>query len=76
MKASNVSNLRQSDASQPNSRLAQNYFLIWIDENIDLENTECQKVTSRLKKIATKVHAMTCVDSVYLFCDKRDKYEV
>jgi tetratricopeptide (TPR) repeat protein len=104
---------KDTDARRrPNIRMVQNVMLIWLDSNIDKENTDCQNTITQLRRvvndvntftdgdqciqfintithnktcmiisgslgqhIVSRVHNMSQVDSIFIFCGNRKRHE-
>ncbi|CAF1250118.1 unnamed protein product [Adineta steineri] len=56
-KSTASSNIRQS-----RQRVVQNYFLVWVDANIDQTNKDCQNTLAQLKKVINDVNLCTETD--------------
>ncbi|CAF4740290.1 unnamed protein product, partial [Rotaria sp. Silwood2] len=48
-----------SNTVQPRRHIIQNYFLIWIDGNIDQEHKDCQNTLDQLRSVVHEVHICT-----------------
>ncbi|CAF4644174.1 unnamed protein product, partial [Rotaria sp. Silwood2] len=54
--ASNMSEILSSNAMRPRRRKVQNYLLIWVDENIDVKNEDCQNTLAHLRNVVKEVN--------------------
>jgi len=43
-------------------RMAENYLVIWVDENIDMANEDCQSTLAQLRGVVNEVNPCTTAE--------------
>ncbi|CAM4989279.1 unnamed protein product, partial [Rotaria socialis] len=51
IKSTASSRATTSDTMQPRRRMVQNYLVIWVDGNIDENNSDCRNTLAQLRAV-------------------------
>ncbi|CAF1545052.1 unnamed protein product, partial [Rotaria sp. Silwood1] len=55
-------------SQQPRRRMPENYLVIWVDENIDMPNEDCQNTMQQLRAVVNQVNpcktAEQCIQQI------------
>jgi tetratricopeptide (TPR) repeat protein len=62
----------RSSTTERRCELVQNYLLIWVDDNIDLENEDCENTLTKLRGVVRKVDHCTTPAECIEFLNKMD----
>ena len=70
---STVTNIRSRlDTIEQSHELIQNYLLIWVDDNINLSNEDCESILTQLRCVVKKVNHCTTPAECIEFLNKMD----
>ncbi|CAF5118510.1 unnamed protein product, partial [Rotaria sp. Silwood1] len=49
-------------SQQPRRRRPENYLVIWVDENIDMANEDCQNTIEQLRAVVNQINTCATAD--------------
>ncbi|CAF2127199.1 unnamed protein product [Rotaria magnacalcarata] len=73
VKSTASSRATTSDAMQPRHRMAQNYLVIWVDDNIDENNEDCRNTLAQLRTVVSEVNVYTTPQGCIDFLNEMDE---